>query len=283
MTDREQAAAGRDEWECDRVAEALPFLLNGSLSAAERGAVSVHLGGCARCRADLQDVGWVWLATDAHPDERMLVAYAEGRRVDGMSRSVLEAHLAQCSTCTVALDGVYTWLNGLSESAPEAEWTETAQASSAGAGGQGLRSLALAAGLFGVVVLAMIWWVANRELRREAAVSPVQIVELFPQSSVRSAESAASGAVSLNPSPDAPLVLVLVPTRPPSGEAVRVLLFDQDGRSLAEVSNVEVRDGSCCSVLLPSPLPRSPSLLIRLVEGDGEPEILGEYRLSLGS
>lgn len=283
MTGVEGAEAGRGHGTCDSVAESLPFFLNGSLTASERQLVSSHLHDCASCRADLREAAWVWAATDTHPEKQLLVDYAEGRSLRDMPRSVFEEHLAACSTCRLAVEAAQAWAGGLPEVRAEDAQPKTIEAAPRRGGTTGWRVLALAAGILGVLALATIWSTVERSGRGGVTAASVQIVELFPQAGVRGEGAAGRPGASLGISPDRPLVLVLVPERPASGTSIRVVLFDDEGGRLGEVADVEVGEGGSYSVLLPSPLPASPSLIIRLVDGEDETEILGEYRLSLGS
>lgn len=121
---------------CNRAAELLPWLLNGTLEAGERREVLDHLRGCPGCRAALADTRIAWETFDWHPEPAALIAYAgaaaavpAGASASGAARApaaaaasgggvaagaaaanlvALEEHLAGCPSCAAELELVRT-------------------------------------------------------------------------------------------------------------------------------------------------------------------------------
>jgi Putative zinc-finger len=61
---------------CDRAAELLPWLLNGTLEAGERRELLEHLRGCPTCRSALAGTRTAWDLFDWHPEPAALIALA---------------------------------------------------------------------------------------------------------------------------------------------------------------------------------------------------------------
>jgi anti-sigma factor RsiW len=89
---------------CDEAIEFLPWLLNGSLEAAERDEVERHLATCERCRAALKDTRDAWTIFSQHIPREALVALAYDEVPAGVDPAVAERHLATCPECAVELE-----------------------------------------------------------------------------------------------------------------------------------------------------------------------------------
>ncbi len=88
---------------CARAEELLPWLLNGSLDAAQAGSVRAHLAGCAACRTAWVDTTWVAELSASHLPAANLVDLATGVVLPGGDRVAAEAHLATCTACAAEL------------------------------------------------------------------------------------------------------------------------------------------------------------------------------------
>jgi hypothetical protein len=88
--------------DCAQAESLLPWLLNGTLSAAERAAVEAHLAGCASCAAARAEAELAYAAHAVHPREEELVDLAWDR-VSGEAAELLAAHARACATCAEEL------------------------------------------------------------------------------------------------------------------------------------------------------------------------------------
>jgi len=86
--------------DCQGVSERLPWLLNGSLSAAEAQDVRAHLADCARCREELDETRRAAAVFDVHVPTSAILDLAWGRSVDDLVRT----HLDACAACREELD-----------------------------------------------------------------------------------------------------------------------------------------------------------------------------------
>ncbi|MGE0128717.1 MAG: zf-HC2 domain-containing protein [Blastocatellales bacterium] len=89
---------------CQHVTEILPWLLNGSLEAAEREAARAHLAQCGQCRQELQETAFAFAAHQQHAPEEALVDYAFNRPSPDFDRDLIERHLAECEQCAAELE-----------------------------------------------------------------------------------------------------------------------------------------------------------------------------------
>ena len=138
---------------CDLAMEFLPWLLNGTLEAAERDEVRRHLATCESCRAALNDTREAWTIFAQHLPSDALVALAYGEAPAGVNPEVAERHLASCPECAAELELART-SRRLEEDDRIAVFpgTRTRPVKSAG-GDRTWRAAALAAGLTGIVAL----------------------------------------------------------------------------------------------------------------------------------
>src|SRR5580693_2827468 len=87
---------------CDQTSERLPWLLNGTLDAAERQEVEEHLRSCPACRKALAETRLAWEVFDRHVASDQLVAYVWGDPT--VDRAEIEQHLASCPRCAAELE-----------------------------------------------------------------------------------------------------------------------------------------------------------------------------------
>jgi hypothetical protein len=85
--------------DCTRVAELLPWLVNGTLSAEDTRAVRAHLANCVTCQAERKETIEAGRIFGAHVPADALVAYAFDRPFSGGPRDLVDAHLASCPSC----------------------------------------------------------------------------------------------------------------------------------------------------------------------------------------
>lgn len=84
---------------CERVAELLPWLLNGTLEETTRDAVDTHIAACPRCQRERTDAGFALGAFGRHATPEELVEYAFGRPIDRVDTETIEFHLVSCDAC----------------------------------------------------------------------------------------------------------------------------------------------------------------------------------------
>lgn len=84
---------------CERAAELLPWLANGTLEDDEARELREHVDGCAACRAERDDTRGAARLFSSHVPADALVAYAFDRPISGVSRDVLERHIRWCDSC----------------------------------------------------------------------------------------------------------------------------------------------------------------------------------------
>src|SRR5262245_10708568 len=92
------------DMDCQHVTEILPWLLNGSLDAAERQAARAHLSRCRQCRQELQETAFAGAVYQQHAPEEALVDYAFDRPSPDLDRALIERHLAECEQCAAELE-----------------------------------------------------------------------------------------------------------------------------------------------------------------------------------
>jgi hypothetical protein len=85
---------------CDHAIERLPWLLNGTLEAAERDEVRHHLETCESCPRALSETREAWSVFAQHLPSQNLVALAWGETPS----EVVEEHLASCARCAAELE-----------------------------------------------------------------------------------------------------------------------------------------------------------------------------------
>lgn len=211
---------------CEAVVERLPWLLNRSLSGAERDEVLAHLAACGDCREELERTGWCWEASRLHLAPETLVALAAGESPEEGAAEAITAHLAACGQCSEERDlALAGRIAALDAPMPRTE---------RGTGG-GWRFLAIAASLFGLVVLA--GYVEQRgtieALRETRGVEPesprlnVPIVELPPAEALRGGSEPTELRL---PAGAGSVMLILLPGAIPEGVPLTVTLRDAAGR-----------------------------------------------------
>lgn len=103
--------------DCAAVEELLPWLLNGSLEAAEAKAVKAHLAWCSACQEAAAETAWVGELSAQHVPSRWLVDLAAGAPLSAGERELLETHLETCAACREELALVRTSWSALGEAA----------------------------------------------------------------------------------------------------------------------------------------------------------------------
>jgi len=182
---------------CDRAEELLPWLLNGSLDAAEAGSVRAHLAGCAACRTAWVDTAWVAELSAIHVPAEDLVDLAAGVALTGVDRAAVEAHLAGCAACAAEL--ALLRASWAAHAAPEgsAQMRPVARIEPARPGhapalrprpSWDWRNLALAATVAGMVLGGFAFW----QLRLQAAGERVHLAAEVERSR-READEASGG------------------------------------------------------------------------------------------
>ncbi len=256
---------------CESTTELLPFLLNGSLTDAERTETLQHLRACDDCRQVLREVAFVWIASDAHPPAEWLVDYAQGYNLEALPRELLEQHLASCDVCTQAvvvagppsMDPLsFPTPETLPELDPPPRLDET----------KGWHSLAIAASLLAATLIGVFF---GAEFKPEAPIANVAIAELFPiDERVRGTDDP-----TVTISRTSTTALVLVPSSPASGRDVRVIVVEETGQLVIALHDLERSERSDFTLLLPSASLPPGALTLRLEaqREDGWGPI-GEYR-----
>jgi hypothetical protein len=89
--------------DCERVAELLPWLLNGTLSAAEQELGRAHLAECERCRQELRETAFAAAIYEQHVPAEALVDYAFSRPAPALESGLIERHLSTCQECAEQL------------------------------------------------------------------------------------------------------------------------------------------------------------------------------------
>jgi hypothetical protein len=261
--------------DCQRTAELLPWYLNGTLDAAERGELERHLAGCDGCRTERRQVERALLLFGSHPPVGMLLDFVDGR--PEVPRDLVEAHLAGCAACTAELAMVRESRAALQSveapdrrarvvplrrpAAPPRLWRATA-------------AVAAVIALAGVGSGLWAWWALDRQeegfarRQREAEVRSlggarlnVPIHDLWPEGAVP--RSAAGGPVRLS-AEDGPAATLILNSLLAAAERVKRLeLRDAQGQVLQSLSGVSV--GPSGSVTLSLPLAGLPRGILRIL------------------
>lgn len=85
--------------DCDATSERLPWLMAGGLEASEAEQVRAHLGGCPRCRAEMEDTRRAAGVFGAHLAASALLDLAWDRPLDGIDPALAKRHLDACVDC----------------------------------------------------------------------------------------------------------------------------------------------------------------------------------------
>jgi hypothetical protein len=89
---------------CEDIAGLLPWLLNGTLEAAEAQAVRAHLAQCSACQRELEETAVAWLVGRQHAPTGLLLDYAFAEPIAELYRAPLERHVAACQQCSEELE-----------------------------------------------------------------------------------------------------------------------------------------------------------------------------------
>lgn len=90
--------------DCERIAELLPWLKNGTLSDPEEQLVRGHLADCRECRRELAETELAWSVYQQHVPAKALVAMAHERALPAAERDLFDRHFAACAACNAELD-----------------------------------------------------------------------------------------------------------------------------------------------------------------------------------
>ncbi len=174
---------------CDRAAELLPWLLNGTLEPDVQRELVEHLRACPACRWDLAATRQAWDIHGAHVPIETLIAYSFGEELHGLTMAEVQSHLEACPACRTDLELVRQ--DPLAEPRAgvglEPAVSTTAARSLPGASApqpRRARSWLLAAGISAALAgaFALGRWQTPRPHTAPAA--DVQVVELVPESRV---------------------------------------------------------------------------------------------------
>lgn len=89
---------------CDHAIELLPWLLNGTIVAAERDEIRRHLETCEGCREALADTREAWALYNLHLPSAAVVALAYGEEPAGLDSQIVQLHLSSCPECAAELE-----------------------------------------------------------------------------------------------------------------------------------------------------------------------------------
>jgi hypothetical protein len=137
--------------------ELLPWLLNGSLEAADRRAVEDHLAGCAVCREALAEAELAFAIHALHPTEAQLVDLA-WERLGGEARDVVAAHARGCPACAEELALLRASRSVLEADEQRAVGAPSVPVRILAFGAPARRRWALAAAVAGVALLGALGW-----------------------------------------------------------------------------------------------------------------------------
>ena len=88
--------------ECDDAAQRLPWMVNGTIDAAERARLEEHLSGCAACRQELDETRRAASVFGAHLPTSALIDLA-WERPNTLDSALVNRHLEQCKQCSEEL------------------------------------------------------------------------------------------------------------------------------------------------------------------------------------
>lgn len=187
---------------CAKLAELLPFYLNGSLEAAEARRVEDHLTSCAACRQEERDTRTAWALFEGHLPVELLLDHAMGQPMSSTRREVVESHLAVCERCaaevTTVRQDAHDSDHGVSETAVRerrraadppkgriASFQDRVAPASSRRDSGSLRTLAWAASFIAVVASSgWVWtWLQLTDIRAVSALTAranLPVVELLP-------------------------------------------------------------------------------------------------------
>lgn len=270
-----------DDVDCREIEERLPWFLHGGLAEDERSEVAAHLERCAACRRALLATREASLLFAGHLPAEAIVDYALGLPVDGLSRAVLELHLAHCDECREELRLVESerpMPAALAESGPPEPPRAAREVDRSAVARRPLRwptALALAATL--AVASGLAVWVAMRG-GVPVPESRVAIVELLPESAHTRGMEGERAKLDRGRA----TTLVLATDRAEAFEEARARLTGADGRLLWEGHGLEPAAAGAYALLLPAGALPAGEVDLEL-EGKlaGEWTPIARYRLSV--
>ena len=92
--------------DCERVAELLPWLMNGTLESSEQRLVREHLMRCQGCQRELAQSSFAWSVYQQHVPTQALVNIAYDRPIIAAERNLFERHVEACPDCAEQLEMV---------------------------------------------------------------------------------------------------------------------------------------------------------------------------------
>ncbi len=251
--------------ECHRLAELLPWYLNGTLADDQRQRLEEHLAGCDRCRREERQAQAALVLFGAHLPSAAIVDYADGREHPAIPRDLVEAHLGNCDRCAEEL----AWVRDSREAL--AAGAETGAGAAGEDAGQVIefpapraaprsapfwRRVALAASLAALAAGAgWLWsWQSLRDGRSEVAERPPQlnvvIADLYPHDLVLRGSDPAADELELGNDLDS-VTLILNSNLPPAAESWRLEIEDPRGEVLRRLDGLERHPAGDFTLALP--------------------------------
>lgn len=164
--------------DCRRVAELLPWWLNGTLGADEAARVEDHLETCAVCREELRQTRTAAALHAGHLPVEALVDHEFGVEQSDEVRKLVEEHLETCRHCAAELDLVRSTRAPLAR-----ELARDEPAPSGRAAGRRFEIALRAASVIGVLIalawLSSLFWGAGPG-ERSTGPSPARLQVLEP-------------------------------------------------------------------------------------------------------
>jgi hypothetical protein len=90
--------------DCERVAELLPWLKNGTLGGPEQQLVREHLAACQKCQREAVETEFAWAVHQQHVPAEALVSLAYESPLAAAEHSLFQRHLSACPKCAEQLD-----------------------------------------------------------------------------------------------------------------------------------------------------------------------------------
>jgi hypothetical protein len=291
--------------EHQRAIELLPWFLNGSLAAAEREAIERLLAGSAELRAELEATRAAARIHATRLPPQALLDHVLGTQESGLPPALVARLIAGDARYQEEVALLRTSLEAL-ETGPQAEEAPslappvapTGRVAPGRFGRQGSRRwLALAAGVAGISMAALVVWQAQHGAPSPSAVlAQVQVVEgsaLAPQAlqnlmprRADEAQRGTAGELDRLPRTTTPTHQELDLDYLLAGDGARPLTLElafRDSRGHTQAARVEVR-GTESPVVSFVPAAFAPGELViavSRVEADGTSAVLGDLRVEL--
>jgi hypothetical protein len=258
--------------DCETASGLMPWLMNGSLAAAEAEGLRSHLASCAACRQEMEETRRAASVFDAHPAASAILDLASDRPL--ADAALVRRHVEGCAECA----------EDLALARESLQSTEAGEMTAARVARPGiLRWVALPATLAAGLVIGLAWprgsapvamppadprvarleaevarlqdTVADLRARAEAAIVPelnLPVFELLAATLTRGPEAAAGNEITVGP--DARQIALLLVAEAPAEAPAAIEIRTTAGKPLWQADGLRPSPLGAYTLAVPAAL-----------------------------